>query len=482
MMKSNKEMSESVLNSVNEYKIRRNMRNEILRKAVPLCCLCVLLAAGGVFLGIGGYESLSPTKTEGESKPTSAQNSEPAVYATEAETSLNISVPAQLEDACWIPNRYANGYMYFRYTYIAEDSNASEAKENGKNQVFFYMNSEEIQQWENYLDIESLLLSSDIFSESVPTFSTLSERYQALLEREPKKGEPVFDLYRDKVDCYYDNKLSGDISIKEGMIIKAHIEGGAPPSSEPDPGWQDYKWVCTMYNEGAVFYEYLPFDSAEEYNEQNEVGKAKVLAAMSEEERKQWKNRLDIEDVFPYFDIYSFKTIDRLYKVLLERDFEDGYVDFELYERGEKIKYVTNRFFSYGMNLKVYLSGFPQGDQPVGQPDPNDIPDIIKGKKIDGINGNTTVGDIKNRLNALGCEDITVYEIELIDPDSKPIDYRHSRVMSDEEDLSNAYGIYIEFDYLGETYALEFFSEEIGSLRVFHKGEFALKSEFPLKS
>ena len=481
MMKNYKEMAESVLNSVNEYKVKRNIRNEILRKAVPLCCLCVLLAAGGIFLGIGGYESLSPAKTEGENKPTSTQNSEPAVYATEAETSLNISVPAQWEDACWIPNRYANGYMYFKYTYIAEDSNASEAKENGKNQVFFYMNSEEIQQWENYLDIELLLFSSDIFSESVPTSSTLSERYQALLEREPKKGEPVFDLYRDQVDCYYDNKLSGDISIKEGMIIKAHIEGGAPTSSRPEPGWENYRWVCTGYSDGAVNYEYTTFENMEEYKKQNAVGKAKALAAMTEEEKNRWKDRLDIENVFPDMNIYNYMSIDRFYKALFERDPNGGEVDFEFYCRGEKVGAVTNRFFSYETTLKVYLSGFPQTVQPDGQVDPNDIPDIIKGNRIDGINGNNTAGDIKDRLNALGCENITVYEIELIDPDSDPIDYRHSRVMSDEEDLSNAYGIYIEFDYLGETYALEFFSEEIGSLRVFHKGEFALKSEFPLR-
>lgn len=183
MMKSYKEMAESVLNSVNEYKVKRNIRNEILRKAVPLCCLCVLLAAGGIFLGVGGYESSPPAKTEGESKPASSQNSEPAVYATEAETSPNISVPVQWEDACWIPYWFENGYMHFKYTYIDKDSSAAEIKEMGKDRVSFYMSTAEMQQWEKYLDIESLLFSSDIFSESVPTFSTLSERYHALLER-----------------------------------------------------------------------------------------------------------------------------------------------------------------------------------------------------------------------------------------------------------------------------------------------------------
>ncbi|MDE7280194.1 MAG: hypothetical protein K2N36_00440, partial [Ruminiclostridium sp.] len=467
-MKTYKEMAESVLNSVNEYKIKKNIRNEILKKAVPLCFLCVLLGAGGVFWSAGGYGSLSPAKTEEESKDSSPQDSKSDTQTTTANNTVSISVPDQFGEACWIPDWFENGNMHFKYTYIDKDSTAEELKEIGKNRVYFYMSTAEMEQWENYLDIESLLSSLDIFGESVPTFSTLSERYKAMLEREAGEGEPSFALYRDQVDCYYDNKLFGDISIKEGMILKAHIKGSVPISSDPEPGWENHRWVCTGYSNGAVNYEYITIEGYD-HKGQNDAGKAKALAAMTEEEKPRWKDRLDIENIFPDINIYNYISVDRFYKALFEKYPNGGDVNFDFYYRGKKVGAVTNLFFSMDTTLKIYLSGYPQKEQTDGHPDPNDIPDIIKGAKIDGINGNNTAGDIKDRLTALSCENITVYEIELLDPDSKPIYTQHSKVMSDDEDLSRAYGIYIEYDYLGETYALEFFSDDIGSLRFFYK-------------
>lgn len=236
MMKSYKEMAESVLNSVNEYKIRRNIRNEILRKAIPLCCLCVLLAAGGIFWGMGGYSYLSPANTEEESKVTSTESGEPDVFATETNDPLHISVSGQGDYTRWIPYRYENGYVYFKYTCFDNVSDMETAKTDGKNRVLENMTSEEIQQWENYLDIETML-----FSAVQGYFSTLGDSYKALLKKEPKDGEPIFDLYRDQVDCYYDNNLlseTADISIKDGMILKAHIFGALQteqPDKQPSP-------------------------------------------------------------------------------------------------------------------------------------------------------------------------------------------------------------------------------------------------------
>lgn len=238
-MKSYKEMAESVLNSVNEYKIRRNIRNEILRKAIPLCCFCVLLAAGGIFWGTGAYSSLSPANTEEESEVTSTEISEPDVDATEANDQLHISVSGQGDYTSWIPYRYENGYVYFKYTCFDNIPDMTAAKTDGKNRVLENMSSEEEEQWKDYLDIEVQLLSV-----VQGYFSAIGEKYKALLNKEPKDGEPVFVLYRDQVDCYYDKNLlseTADISIKDGMILKAHIVGAeqteqtVQPDSQPFP-------------------------------------------------------------------------------------------------------------------------------------------------------------------------------------------------------------------------------------------------------
>ena len=244
-MKTYKEMAESVLDSVNEYKIRRNIRNEILRKAIPLCCLCVLLAAGGVFWGMGGYEALAPANStdnsEDESKLTSPESSLTDPYAAEAYSPTHISVSVQGAYARWIPYRFENGNVFFKFTCFDNVHDMETAMKNGKDSVLDNMDIEESELWENYLDIEIQLLSI-----TQGYLSIIGESYGALLNKVPKEGEPLFDLYRDQVDCYYDIKLLSeetDITIKDGMIIKAHIVGAEQPDRN---AWDDQNAVTAV--------------------------------------------------------------------------------------------------------------------------------------------------------------------------------------------------------------------------------------------
>ncbi|MDE6724998.1 MAG: hypothetical protein K2J79_05265 [Ruminiclostridium sp.] len=265
-MKTYKEMAESVLRSVNEYKIRRNIRNEILRKAIPLCCLCVLLATGGIFWGMGGYEALSPANTEGESKTTSAdsniisadsnvtspESTEPDINVSETNSPLSITVSVTGACARWIPYRYENGYVYFKFTCFDSVPEMETAKDKGRELVLGNMDPEEEELWKNYLDIEIQLLSI-----TQGYLSIIGENYKALLNKVPKDGEPLFDLYRDQVDCYYDKKLLSeetDITIKDGMILREHIVGAEQNWESKETGQGDQ----TREPEGQSLPEEIP--------------------------------------------------------------------------------------------------------------------------------------------------------------------------------------------------------------------------------
>lgn len=220
MMKSYKEMSESVLKSINEHNIKKNTRKEILKRAIPLGCLCIALIGGGIFWNINGYHHSAPVNTNGENRVTITEDND-LMYASVAES--NKTEPnnsSNQKEYVWICSRYENGTLYYRYTGFDNMEDYSAANAEARRKVLYSMSEKEREQWESRLDIENMFFYVDI-----ATFTTFNEFRQALWERNSTDGEVHFDLYQNEEDCRNDKKLSftTDRSFAEGMILKVYI-------------------------------------------------------------------------------------------------------------------------------------------------------------------------------------------------------------------------------------------------------------------
>lgn len=350
MMKSYKEMSESVLKSINEHNIKKNTRKEILKRAIPLGCLCIALIGGGIFWNINGYHHSAPVNTNGENQVTTLEDND--LMHTSA--------------------------VHEEYNPIPNDS--------------------------------------------------------------------------------YDQKV--------------------------------YKWICSRYKDEALYYTYTGFDSFTELTAANAEAQQYILNSMSEAERKQWENRLNflnIENIFS-LDEEAFLPRQDLWEMNIDIAYIIGYrTVFELYKNEEDCrngKQATSddvEGVEEGMIMKVYFAEpYKQPDEP---PSPDDVPYILHDI---GIFESTTVGELKDRLYFIDREDIKIYEIILVDINSDPPSTRISELTDDGENFKDAYGIYIEYTYLGEVYAIDFYSVDYypnsSIRRIFQWSYFALKSEFPFRS
>lgn len=250
-MKSYKEMSESVLKAVNEHNVRKNTRNEILKKAIPLCCMCAALAVGVIFWSNrGNFAAVSnenttvnnqniPPQNGAEEPDDSSGNAASNVYdLTPDDAAKTDSDPSSTRtDASekrlvWRCLKYEDGAWYFELTSVSSDAEASvivmESEKEKIQSALNDMTEYEKDIWntitEYYIsyvkDATSHTTSEGFASSNIFNADSVDSLYTQLQERDLEDGIR-YVFYKNEEDFRDGNAMTSG-AFEEGVIMKEY--------------------------------------------------------------------------------------------------------------------------------------------------------------------------------------------------------------------------------------------------------------------
>lgn len=359
-MKTYEEMAKSVLKSVNERKIKRNTRNEILKRAVPLCCMCLILIGSVIFFGEGNT-SLSVAATGNGSDKSSPNNTAASVSVSASITGNNSHNNSKIDDAAsdvsdtWntlsynseIKNEVSDkGNVLFGWHFVAYENYAryyelvkfmSEDLESFLNSEQEIINkseeglSEEEKSVWTYIGTYSIIQQLDVklgglyFAPQDKT-NNIESSVVDLWERDLETGIRTA-FYKNLEDCRKNKEITAG-EWQEGMVMKVYCQYYEYNTPDGLPKEEDVPYVIAeqLKKDTSVkeIQELLPFISNVRvymYSDNNEK------IEMSSDETLSGVNNIEID--------YTYK--DKTYNVPFQRSHR--LEDDEKYEAGNDVWY-----------------------------------------------------------------------------------------------------------------------------------------------
>lgn len=251
-MKSYEEMAESVLKSVNEHKIKKNTRNEILKRAIPLCCMGAVLVTGIVVWSSRGYSV--PVNSQGEETSAVTQGTQPQNGAAETDTSpddvtttaaeskptdMDISdanLPSSEDVSAkymWRCLRYEEGAWYYKLTRVSESDleTIKRIEKETEIKILNEMDEAERALWSYRIGIAIAIMENDDYV----AINSLDEWYLRISERNLEDGTRCV-FYKNEED-FRNEKWTETGILEEGAIMKIYIKENIynPPTAADSP-------------------------------------------------------------------------------------------------------------------------------------------------------------------------------------------------------------------------------------------------------